>query len=767
MLSLLIVFTWGRRMSKKFELLRRSDNRKLYDAAKSSSLSSTDPTLTERTTFSLKRQSRSVLMSDENSSSSTPIISNNSFKTFFHRIGSTGMLSRSNQSNTKQPTDTRTLYRSSSTSQLNTSSYVKGEDPTDGINLCNRSKVSGTKTNQDTKNANDKMSTKKIPIKAASYDDIARVSNEPQTPTKRANFPYAFLRSKLSVLPEENGGSVINQKRALRNALSSENAATNAAYSPNELKVKPVIEKEQQGEAKTTSDCVAMQTVNNCNSSTNNNNHNNNINDHNEDNNSNHNASDLIASNDVANGERITAQTLAYQKFSSCFSSNESGYDSDSRQTEDQNVVNFNNSKDSPNYDMENGLQKSINNSMPQTSSKSSLLDCNVKRRRYKHIKLQRKTLTDQLGIVVSPQYSNFDSSIECRYIVSDILTSSLAHLDGKIRIGDEIVNVNRGNLRGMQSIEKVQDLLTTFIDNSVELVVSHDEFATSNKIRDCAVKSNNNVEKLGLDTVDFTKGDEFHSPPSDNINTQIMESNDNIHNGHASYIQSKTNNTLSGNKIIDMLPLQNFTEYIPVYGDRSKIPTTISDDEKWQILSKTRSEFLSKYGYLSPTMGTNLQSSGSASTMHCNEKEVSSLFDSSMSNLTKSNNRHSYCDYKPFLSMKNDNVKTKYSAPYSAPLEYRSIRFNRDLIRHSCDLSADLNGSIEKREEENSDGLHDEFEKLPLIGDSINALATISAKQNFHNSSSIESEKISIQPIDSDLNGIDEKTAESKSIEY
>lgn len=117
-------------------------------------------------------------------------------------------------------TDSRSLYRSSSTSQLNTSSYIKGDDPTDGINLGNGS----TMVNASTENVhsasmigiNMMRKTKPIvPIKAASYDDIARVTfiGSPHTPSsiagnngcgggisstqpKRANFPYAFLEMR-------------------------------------------------------------------------------------------------------------------------------------------------------------------------------------------------------------------------------------------------------------------------------------------------------------------------------------------------------------------------------------------------------------------------------------------------------------------------------------------------------------------------------------------------------------------------------------------
>lgn len=66
------------------------------------------------------------------------------FKSFFIRMGSTGMLnsSKSNNKRSQNPderhksTEKDNLFRSCSTSQLNTSpTYVKGDDPSEGIDL--------------------------------------------------------------------------------------------------------------------------------------------------------------------------------------------------------------------------------------------------------------------------------------------------------------------------------------------------------------------------------------------------------------------------------------------------------------------------------------------------------------------------------------------------------------------------------------------------------------------------------------------------------
>lgn len=50
---------------------------------------------------------------------------------------------------------------------------------------------------------------------------------------------------------------------------------------------------------------------------------------------------------------------------------------------------------------------------------------------------------------------------------------------DGRLRLGDEIVNVNGNHLRGIQSFQEVQRLLSCFIDNCIDLVIAHDEVTT------------------------------------------------------------------------------------------------------------------------------------------------------------------------------------------------------------------------------------------------------------------------------------------------
>lgn len=463
------MFTWGRRMSKKFELLRRNDSRKLHEDGTTAaarklcpSASATADMLNGRSVFSLRSMPKPGLAAAEHiqnpvATSIAPppppasTINTYSFKTFFHRIGSTGMLSRTtNQSNVKQLNDTRTLYRSSSTSQLNTPSYVKGDDPTDGINLCNRTKMSAAKANLETNNnnnlhhGNDNYLNKKAPIKAISYDDIAHVANEPQV-SKRSNFPYAFLRSKLSVLPEENGGSVISQKRILQEMqlLESSMAAVNnfkatptIAHEQTHQKHQPKHQQQPQHHHQQQPMTEEMRGNNGTNT-------------------------ELSTPNENGNCDQQTqSQRLQYQRFSNCFSSNESGYDSDSRHTEDQNLIKLNTPKDEHHH-----------------MHKPTFTPYLSRRKRCKYIKLQRKNLNDVVGIEVTPM-ENSDGT-QRQYIISNMLSEGLAHADGRVCIGDEIINVNCTNLRELQSYEQIRELLSTFVDDSVELVITHDEPTT------------------------------------------------------------------------------------------------------------------------------------------------------------------------------------------------------------------------------------------------------------------------------------------------
>lgn len=212
---------------------------------------------------------------------------------------------------------------------------------------------------------------------------------------------------------------------------------------------------------------------------------------------------------------------------------------------------------------------------------------------------------------------------------------------DGRLRIGDEIVNVNGHHLRGIQSHSIVQQMLMTFVDNSVDLVIAHDElttFQTSDYAQqfkvDCRSnnknnghhhqiinKNNTNAAYMVNETstvkkrLSFTESSDLmrnttnilieSTPLTTNSDyKQLGDSTNleqNLYNGQRRSSEQLQHHQLSRrsslNKSLALTPLYNSTEYIPVYANRVTITNTISDDEKWQILSKKRSDDLTTNG--------------------------------------------------------------------------------------------------------------------------------------------------------------------------
>lgn len=170
--------------------------------------------------------------------------------------------------------------------------------------------------------------------------------------------------------------------------------------------------------------------------------------------------------------------------------------------------------------------------------------------------------------------------------------------------------------------------------------------------------------------------------------------------------------------KATDLKPLQSFSNYIPVYGDKTKSPTTLSD-EKWKILGKKRIDHLSKYGYSSHREAKNID--------HCHEfqndwqavdQNVNNTFDncyilgetklSLMGDMaTNKSNRHSFCEYKPYSTRTSETQKLRFFAP----LTYKSIH---DFNQHEKDKLA----SATNTSSENIITDDGHFNLLPLIGE-------------------------------------------------
>lgn len=184
-------------MGKRLEVFRRSESRDSLD-----SLSSRDSATCKQPVWPLGQPS-----SCNDNKSST-------LKGFFTRIGSTGMLSYSRlysnsfreklqQSSRLQNGDCQ-LYRSVSTSHLATS-YMKGDDPADCLDPGGEPRALIHCSKDDCADSKSPTEPGYVPLKTRSCDNISKLGT-----SKKPNFPYAFLRSRLSVLPEENGGSAVS-----------------------------------------------------------------------------------------------------------------------------------------------------------------------------------------------------------------------------------------------------------------------------------------------------------------------------------------------------------------------------------------------------------------------------------------------------------------------------------------------------------------------------------------------------------------------------
>ncbi|BFG06491.1 uncharacterized protein DMAD_04990 [Drosophila madeirensis] len=553
------VFTWGKRMSRKLDLLKRSDSpashkshtdlRSLFHSPthhKSSSASASpspgsakaspsptggyqsstlkkcksgpietvkqrqhqNPNQQQQLQQQQQQQHQSV-QDGSQSAHCTPTHQvhyqaaarpQKALKNFFHRIGSTGMLNhrshnllKASEAAQQAAPAATTLYRSSSTSQLSSSSYIKCDDPTEGLNL-----------QREQREQREQRLPRIASLKSSSCDDIAKVSScltasssggsavvslgSPPSggnatggtgatggsggqhdASRRGAFPYAFLRSRLSVLPEENHGSGAGhlkhqQQQMERREQLHQEIVTILSRSPLPHRGSP---EQQMGRA------------------------------------------------DVSRNDSITSKDWEplYQRLSSCLSSNESGYDSDGGVGGSGGGVGV---RPGNNLSISGGDTESIasgtlkRNSLISLSSSegvgmgmgsgsgsglrnSSICSAPVSlggynydyetetiRRRFRQLKLERKCQEDHIGIVLSPKTVMTSSNEQqYRYLIVELEPYGMAQRDGRLRLGDEIVNVNGKHLRGIQSFAEVQRLLSIFVDNCIDLVIAHDEITT------------------------------------------------------------------------------------------------------------------------------------------------------------------------------------------------------------------------------------------------------------------------------------------------
>ncbi|XP_033334406.2 uncharacterized protein LOC117225183 [Megalopta genalis] len=262
---------WGRRMSKKIDSFRRAGSRETICSIseRSDSGSNNNNCTISNNNNNNNNNNRHVTSKmdqslpdfkletkQEKRIPSTFHRSPSPFKSFFIRMGSTGMLNSAKSSRRSQNVDDRlktsekeNLFRSCSTSQLNTSpTYVKGDDPSEGIDLQISSRKDKTVSCDDLARQNvDAFDDHLTDTTASLYPlgnpsvtsfsscDFEHTRNESPMrksnscdfkEAKKSSFPYAFLRSKLSVLPEERHSTFASKDERLFKTASEEHFPT-------------------------------------------------------------------------------------------------------------------------------------------------------------------------------------------------------------------------------------------------------------------------------------------------------------------------------------------------------------------------------------------------------------------------------------------------------------------------------------------------------------------------------------------------------------
>lgn len=229
-----------------------------------------------------------------------------------------------------------------------------------------------------------------------------------------------------------------------------------------------------------------------------------------------------------------------------------------------------------------------------------------------------------------------------------------------------------------------VREILNSFNDDIVDMVIAHDECAN---LRTQQTGSSFRIDSI--DQVDGYQNDTYKTDYAKQIRTTARKrfsfgdfaSMDNISSldvtngastlGHSTL--NSNNRRKSSTNRFDLTPLYNPSEYVPVYANRTpSLTNTISDDEKWQILSKKRYEALSEKSCYS------LQPS--ASTSNINVKGNSEI--------DKNTNKAIYELYKP-TDYNNAAGDGATSAKHLSP-HYRSIRITKKLDIFECNNSGD-----------------------------------------------------------------------------
>ncbi|XP_055838279.1 uncharacterized protein LOC129906523 isoform X2 [Episyrphus balteatus] len=681
------VFTWGKRMGKKLDILKKSDQKSHSDLQSIFHPLSFNATCTLNKcksgpidTIGPQREDTQNLPAffphispDKNASLTKD--RQKTLKSFFHRIGSTGMLNHKSHNLIKASEPQ--LYRSSSTSQLSTCSYVKCDDPSESL--------------LNVENSIHKISTTvQSTIKSSSCDDIAKAGiSNPGEQTRRGNFPYAFLRSRLSVLPEENRGSVTKSTTNTNNNRVSDIIApeitANTIYDDDTCSLTSTSLSDQQKVIYRSDDVIKR-----------------------------YSSDDSVLCNYSPQGNILRNNSVSskdweplYQRLSSCLSSNESGYDSDGGRV----LVDDASSKRNSLLPM-NSIRTSIEANENDVGAPISLGGYNYDyetetiRRRFRQIKLKRISDSDFIGLVLSPKTVLTNSNEQqLRYLVVEIDTYGIVHKDGRLRLGDEIVNVNGNHLRGLQSFDQVQNLLSTFVDNCMDLVIAHDEVATvadfCTKIKINNAFSNHPKFEVCDGNYKSRKQMSFshrsHSTESinsydlsrlqitlqDDDEAKFLINSTTIKNKSptkcsttvpTSTIETQNISRPRSVRSLELTPLCSTSEYTPVYANRvTSITNTISDDEKWQILSQKRAEVVQNSKY-TESLKTSMQD-------RCNQNasEIKSYFYKNQENI------HRHRLYVKGFEKFNGNTKIKSEKSKDCDINLKPrLHYNRNSMNHT-----------------------------------------------------------------------------------
>ncbi|XP_058801623.1 PDZ domain-containing protein 2-like [Phymastichus coffea] len=548
---------WGfRRMSKKIDSFRRSSSRE--------TICGTIPEHNNKDIVDGPDKKAPLERRFLQNSTRSP----SPFKSFFIRMGSTGMLNTSSKSrrasqNLEEPKrseEKENLFRSCSTSQLNTSpTYVKGDDPSEGIDLRITAKNEKTVScdNLSGKPAGEGRTSSFVPcdFKPGRNDFMRKSSSCDFKETKKGNFPYAFLRSRLSVLPEERnyngvvmngskedrlfktaseehfpamkiedtfeGTTTLGRRRTPKSGYPSRDCNRyrlqdpSSRYARNSYSEERYESKESRYFSPVNLAMVQNGFEENCRNSislpyqgT----------------------TDLdfdSASNNSALLRNSRRNSSGEQRLSSHYvSSNESGYDSDGPRGESGEPLKCSTTDSSDTSSVvDSELEKPMRSSTPSEDAKDETLVWNhqaasgrilpsihqstttqttttpksadaiqasahrmrlqqdktrfltdiiqppKRMRRCRLVSLSKTDPKESLGIRLAQQRHD-----EVRYVIVQLEADGIAHRDGRLRLGDEIVEVEGKDLRTMSSLEEVQDFLRSCEGTMICLKTAYEE---------------------------------------------------------------------------------------------------------------------------------------------------------------------------------------------------------------------------------------------------------------------------------------------------